>query len=216
MLNVTVHVLSSGNPTTLTHPSQNDVYIGLVLQYHFVVLDKIPFPNESSDAASCDNLDDATIEEGDQHTRQITRGPRGSMLTIENPEADAQVFTVAPAEGQRPLDIMTDATFEAMCNPDKFCFGTGTDSSARPRNLTQRKYFNQRLLDVDGRFAKDLEYLFVAQYIVERKQIQDDGNNFVWRQKPFGRFTVGQAKEGPGYPESFCKKGRSLPFHEKH
>ena len=87
---------------------------------------------------------------------------------------------------------MTDATFEAMCNPDKFCFGTGTVSSARPRNLTRRKYFNQRLLDVDGRFAKDLEYLFVAQYIVERKQIQDDGNNFVWRQKPSGRFTAGQ------------------------
>jgi len=39
--------------------------------------------------------------------------------------------------------------------------------------------YNPHLLDVDGRFAKDLEYLFVAQYIVENKQIQDDGNNFV-------------------------------------
>ena len=88
MLNVTVHVLSSGNPTLtpVTNPSQNNVYIGSVLQYHFVGLDKLPVPNdtnESSDAASGDNLDDATIEEGDQHTRQITGGPRGSMLTIQ-------------------------------------------------------------------------------------------------------------------------------------
>ena len=33
------------------------------------------------------------------------------------------------------------------------------------------KYFNQRLLYVSGRFARDLDYLFVAQYIVEAKQI---------------------------------------------
>lgn len=61
--------------------------------------------------------------------------------------------------------------------------------------MTYRKYFNQRVLDVDGRFARDVEYLFVAQYIVEQKQIRDDGNNIVWRQKPSGQFTAGQAKD---------------------
>ncbi len=145
MLNITVHVLSSGNPTLthVTNPSQNNVYIGLVMQYHFVSLDKLPVlndtseANETTDAASSDNLDDATIEEGDEHTSQMTGGPSGSMLTIENPEVDAQLFSVAPAEGQRPLDIMTDANFEAMCNPDKFAFGTGAFSTVRPRRLTQ-------------------------------------------------------------------------------
>ena len=77
--------------------------------------------------------------------------------------------------------IMTDPNFEAMFNPDKFCFPSGTFSSERPRKLTYRKYFNQRLLDVDGKFAHDLDYLFVAQYIVEAKQVLDDGNNFIWR-----------------------------------
>ena len=57
--------------------------------------------------------------------------------------------------------------FEAMSNPDKSPYGSGSD---QPRKLTCRKYFNQRLLDVDGRFARDLDYLFVAQYIVEAKQ----------------------------------------------
>ena len=38
------------------------------------------------------------------------------------------------------------------------------------------------MLTVD--FAKDLDYLFVAQYIVEANQIFDNSNNFIWRQKP--------------------------------
>ena len=41
----------------------------------------------------------------------------------------------------------------------------------------------QRILDVDGRFAKDIEYLFVAQYTVEAKQIRDDASNFILRQR---------------------------------
>ena len=94
---------------------------------------------------------------------------------------------MAPAEGQRPLSIMTDKMFEAMSNPDKFSYGpVGTFSSDRQwkTKLTYRKYFNQRLLDVTGRFAQDIDYLFVAQYIVEAKQVIDDGNNFIWRQRP--------------------------------
>ena len=66
---------------------------------------------------------------------------------------------------------MSDTNFEAMSNPDKFPIGDGCFGTDRPRKLIYRKYFNQRLLDVDGRFAKDIDYLFVAQYIVEAKQV---------------------------------------------
>ena len=71
---------------------------------------------------------------------------------------------------------MTDTNFEEMCNPDKLCFGSGGFTAERPRKLTYRKYFNQRILDVDGRFAKDLDYLFVAQYIVEAKPCRQYGD----------------------------------------
>ena len=40
-----------------------------------------------------------------------------------------------------------------------------------------------------------LDYLFVAQYIVEAKQVLDDGNNFAWRQKPSRQFTAAQARD---------------------
>ena len=82
-----------------------------------------------------------------------------------------------------------------MSNPDRFPFSNGTFSSERPKKLTYRKYFSQRLLDVDGRYARDLDYLFVAQYIVEANQVLDDGNNFPWRQKPSRQFTATQARD---------------------
>ena len=123
-------------------------------------------------------------------------------MFLEHPEA---IISVAPAEGQRPLFIMTDPNFEAMFNPDKFCFASGTFSSERPRKLTYRKYFNQRLLDVDGRFSHDLHYLFVAQYIVEAKQVLNDGNNFIWRQKPTGHLTASQAKDQAVLNQCVCK-----------
>ena len=183
------------------------------MQYHYVGLDTMPqvqaVDTEPMGAVKSDTvaeqpkepepmsdneLDDATIAEGDEHRVQISGAPQASMMCVENPESFSHTMCVAPAEGERPVNIMTDVNFEAMSNPDKFPYSTGTFSSNRPRKLTYRKYFNQRLLDVDGRFARDLDYLFVAQYIVEAKQIRDDGNNFAMRQKPSRQFTAAQAK----------------------
>ena len=146
--------------------------------------------NESDDLA----IEDKAFEEGDECARQITGGPSSSMMSIENPEAFAEVVCLAPGEGQRPLYIMTDTTFETMSNPDKFPFGAGSFSDERPRKISYQKYFNQRLLNVDGRFASDTDYLFTAQYIVEAKKILDDCNHFIFRQKP-GNVTAAQAKD---------------------
>ena len=167
-------------------------------------------------------LDDATIE-NDAHTRQITCCPQESMLSAGNPEADAQTYSVAPAEDQKPISIMTDEHFEEMANPDKFCFGKGGFSTEQPRK--NRKYFNQCLLDVDGRFARDIDYLFVAQCIVEAKQILDDANNFIWQQKP-GRqpLTVGQVRSQASMSEHvqkdkaycFMKNIRGSPPYYQH
>ena len=47
------------------------------------------------------------------------------MMSIENPETFNEIVCVAPAEGQRPLSIMTDSSFETMSNPEKFPIGDG-------------------------------------------------------------------------------------------
>ena len=61
----------------------------------------------------------------------------------------------------------------------------------RKRQSEATKYFNQRLLDADGRFAKDVEYLLTAQYAVESKQVADDAS-IILRQTQ-GRLHQGQA-----------------------
>ena len=58
--------------------------------------------------------------------RQITGGaPLTSMLSHENPEFEAQIYSVAPSEEHRQLDIMSNAHFEEMSNPSKFPYGKG-------------------------------------------------------------------------------------------
>lgn len=62
-------------------------------------LDDVNSTDANGGDCSADDLDDAIIEEGDEQTRQITGGPRGSVLTIENLEADPQLLSVPPSEG---------------------------------------------------------------------------------------------------------------------
>ena len=92
------------------------------------------------------------------------------------------------------MHIMKDKHFELMCNPEKFPYGEGCFNQSRKHRLTYRKYFQEHLLDIDGRFSCDLDYLFTAQYIVESKQIFDDASHYIWRQKPSNQLTAREAK----------------------
>ena len=91
MFSVIINVLSSQYSMYSVTPSNNsaakEVFVGLILQYHYVGLDKIPEqpvqpePVASNDtmpeqlvqtvSTSDNELDDATIEEGDEHRRQL-------------------------------------------------------------------------------------------------------------------------------------------------
>ena len=51
------------------------MYLGLVEQFHYVGLDRV-----SSDDSIEEVLDDAMIEEGDTHIREITCCPQESIL----------------------------------------------------------------------------------------------------------------------------------------
>ena len=39
--------------------------------------------------------------------------------------------------------------------------------------LSAKKYFNARILNKDGRFARNIEYLFFAQYVAQQEQVYD-------------------------------------------
>ena len=51
---------------------------------------------------AADALDDAVIEEGDEHRIQISGAPMASMMC---PESFREIICVAPAEGEKPILI---------------------------------------------------------------------------------------------------------------
>ena len=92
MLCVKINVLSSQNPmysvTPGTGSAEYEIFVGLIMQYHYVAFNTIGSNveqnaqqnNPSSDdtenvPVAEETLDDATIEEGDEHRRQISGAP---------------------------------------------------------------------------------------------------------------------------------------------
>ena len=127
------------------------------------------------------------------HCQAQLRGlPYDTVMQREDNNVSADnVFSVAPGEGQRPIPILTDESFEQMCNPAKYPTGKFGLMANREKKLTVRRYFNQRLLDADGRFCKDVEYLLTARYAVESKQVADDASIMLRQSK--GKLYRGQA-----------------------
>ena len=236
VLNVAISILSSiTKDTVLVSPldqgltSQCTLNVGLIHEQHYVAFDTCSSVSSNNQTdklcndGTCETISDETFEEGDQHSRLITGGSQTCTFLLSD-EPECQIHSIAPAEGQHPMNIIKDVHFELMCNPDKFPFGMGCFNETRTQKLTYRKYFQQRLLDVDGRFARDLDYLFAAQYIVESKQIFDDASNFIWRQKPSTQLTARDAKSSSKIEQNvrndkayaFLKNVRgSPPYYQK-
>jgi len=103
-----------------------------------------------------------------------------TCLQPTDPQYTATALCVAPAEGQHPMYFMLDHSCEALTFPAKFPFGAGTFTDERDVPITVKKYFVQRLLNRDKRFASDASYLFFAQYICEMKQIRDNITTEKW------------------------------------
>ena len=108
------------------------------------------------------------------HNQEMTEDALPSMVQIENLEN--RIYQCAPGENNIPKYILLDEDFEVLAFPDFFPYGEGGYYSQRNTKLPIRKYFQQSLLNVDIRFAQNMEYLFCAQYISDIKQIQGDTN----------------------------------------
>ena len=88
---------------------------------------------------------------------------------------ETQIYQCAPGENNIFKYILLDNDFEVLAFPDLFPYGSDGYHNAHGKvMLPIKKYFQQHLLNVDGRFAQNIEYLFCAQYIPDMKQIQID------------------------------------------
>ena len=172
MYGINLRVISASNPhlepiTPHNRNSSLTVNLGLIAEYHYVAL---PIVDEDLIA---DATESSTIEqelEGFDAAAKVRGLPLDTCLQKED-----LIYSVAPSEDQTPISILEDSHFEELAYPDSFPFGTGGFSSISRtnKNLTPRKYFNQRILNIDGRFASNIEYLLAAQYATESKDVQD-------------------------------------------
>ncbi len=81
------------------------------------------------------------------------------------------IMSLAPAEGNNPVRLLMDESNEAKCFPVLFPKGTGTFHDSRPQKLTLSRYLNNRILNADGRFAQNIDYIFYGQYLSELNQV---------------------------------------------
>ena len=133
------------------------------------------------ESTNVDNIDTESDEDSElaeeqiaiNHRQELTGDPLLSVVQFENLEN--QIYQCAPWENNVPKYILLDNDFEILAFPDLFPYGSGGYHSAnRKVKLPIRKYFQQHLINVDGRFAQNIEYLFCAQYIADKKQIESD------------------------------------------
>ena len=87
------------------------------------------------------------------HRQELTGDPLPSVVQFENLENE--IYQCAPEDNNIPKYILLDNDFEVLAFPDLFPYGGGGGyySANRKVKLQIRNYFQQHLLNVDGRFA---------------------------------------------------------------
>ena len=179
-----VQIDANDNCITMT----DDDIFDQALQHENTSTDKLNTKNNEQlctkhrDSANMESMNTESDDEGtelveDQAAincrQELTGDPLPSVLQIENLEN--QIYQCAPGENNIPKYMLLDNDFEVLAFPDLFPYGSGGyHNSQRQVKLPIRKYFQQCLLNVDGRFAQNIEYLFCAQYIADIKQIESD------------------------------------------
>lgn len=99
--------------------------------------------------------------------------PDYPILTEENQSDNSngrEIYNTAHGENKHPVSVMTDKLCEELAFPVLFLKGRFGYTAEQQIKLSPVKYFNARLLHHSGRFAKNPEYLFFAQFIIEQKK----------------------------------------------
>ena len=148
------------------------------------------------------------------HRQELTGDPLPSVVQFENLEN--QIYQCAPGENNIPKYIFLENEFEVLAFQDLFPYDSGGYHSAnRKVMLPIRKYFQQHFLNVDSRFAQNIEYLFCAQYIADINQIVSDGTLAIMlsggRTLAGHKITAGQL-QNPAVVEQIVRNEQAYKF----
>lgn len=142
-----------------------------------------PIENDGLENNSMDERDDSGVHEDNEVEEDLTytEQQQGIFLdTCLQPVNIGQeildhhfddIFCLAPAEGNNPVQLLKDLSNEAKCFPSLFPTGGPTFCDERPIRITLANYLKHRILNADGRFAQNIDYVSYSQYISELQQI---------------------------------------------
>nr|XP_022298213.1 uncharacterized protein LOC111107339 [Crassostrea virginica] len=81
------------------------------------------------------------------------------------------IYDIAPGEGNNPVRLLQEYGNEAKTFPYLFPSGRFSWSEQRETRITLSRYFNNRLMNSDDRFAKDTNYIFFSQFVSDLNQV---------------------------------------------
>jgi hypothetical protein len=137
--------------------------------------DEISDGDNSSISMSTSDTEDESISPTNVTNENNEATKFDTCIQPTDPAGEASnILTLAPGEGRHPLHIMTDPSCEEQSFPQLFPTGCFGFDASREVNITPKKYFNARILNKDGKFARNVEYLFYSQYVTEHKQVMDN------------------------------------------
>ena len=75
-------------------------------------------------------------------------------------------------EGKTPSNLMRQHNWDVSAFPKHHPKGTFGLHHERAQKVSAQMYFQQRIMNKDDRFSKDISYIFAAQQFVERGKIE--------------------------------------------
>ena len=94
------------------------------------------------------------------------------MIINDTGKTIHNVVKIAPGEGKIPQNYLREEHFDVKAFPRHHPTGNYGLDHPRDRKIPAQKFFCQRLLNRDPRFANDMSYLFMAQQRVERAALE--------------------------------------------
>ena len=137
--------------------------------------------SKNHDLNSQDELFEVQDREALEKSAELCGLPYETGLFSKDPDWTNKTLACAPGEKYKPIPLLTDRFFEEMAFPDKFADGKNGLLAERDKSIQTKRYFNQRLLDIDGHFARSTEYLLSAQYATECKQVHGNISHYIFR-----------------------------------
>ncbi|KAG1928320.1 ATP-dependent DNA helicase PIF1 [Pimephales promelas] len=141
-------------------------------------LDEEADVSEMQTEANAAEQDEMQTEADEQHVSVEEKDELRPGLTLDTcmqpPDIGQEIlsygegiFSIAPAQGHKPVGFFKIPKLEAMAFPVQFPTGQNSIDEERQISISPSMYFNARLFSVDTRFAKDQSYLFFAQFVTE-------------------------------------------------